>query len=59
MMEYNPLALAHEVLDGSDASDDRFLDFFEARSIAHILAHAVIELTETGRGNGGLGSTGE
>ena len=40
-MTTDPITLAREVLDGSDESDDRFLDFYEARNIAQTLARAV------------------
>ena len=40
-----PTALAREVLAGGDESNDRFLDFFEARNIAQTLARAVDSLT--------------
>ena len=40
----DPTTLAREVLDGSDESDDRFLDFYGARNIAQTLAHAIIDM---------------
>ena len=43
-MTADPITLAREVLGGSDESDDRFLDFYEARNIAQTLARAVIRV---------------
>ena len=45
-MTADPITLAREVLGGSDESDDRFLDFYEARNIAQTLARAVIRVAE-------------
>ena len=45
-MSTDPLTIAREVLDGSDESDDRFLDFYEARNIAQTLARAVARVEE-------------